>query len=182
MSRIEDHWSRIAGFHVQDDGDIGVVWIAHDTTANVTHLYESAILRSEPLAVIAECIANRGRWIPVAWHTKAKEFVEKLQNSDGEGYRGINFLPEPCSDSQAIAEVISREIWQRMSGSQFRVDKRVGEWLEEYRGFYRDGSEIPMDGYPLMAATRHAIEMLHYAKQNALKESSKLNYPKVAIL
>ena len=179
---IEDYWRRIAGFHVEEDGDMGVVWIAHDTTANVTHLYDAAILRSEVLAVIAECIANRGRWIPIAWHGKAKEFVDRFNNSENEYYRGLNFLHDPCGDSQAIAEVLSREIDQRMKGGQFRRSRALGEWAQEFKGFYKDGSKIPLEGYPLMAATRHAIEMLHYARPLAQPGSKKLNYPKVAIL
>lgn len=173
---VEPTWRRIAGIHVQEDGDIGVVWLALDPLADVTHLYDAALFKREVLAVIGEGISARGRWIPLAWHKDANEFADKLLD------RGINCLPEPCADNQSVAEVISREIWQRMRTSRFRVDQRVGEWLDEFRTFYRDGSKIPTDSHPLMAATRHAIEMLQYAKPQSSPGSNRPNAPKLAIV
>jgi len=32
---IEPSWGRIAGMHVQDDGEIAAVWIAHDTETDI---------------------------------------------------------------------------------------------------------------------------------------------------
>lgn len=173
---IDPTWRRIAGLHIQEDGDAGVVWLAWDQMADVIHLYDAAIFRREVLAVIAEGISARGRWIPVGWHKDAAPFVEKLLD------RGINTLPEPCADSQSTAEVVSREVWQRMRSSRFRVDQRVGEWLAEFNTFYRDESKVPREGFPLMAATRHAIEMLQYARAQSSVGSKRPNYVKVAIV
>src|SRR3990167_5649122 len=69
---VQADWRRIAGLHVQDDGVIGVVWLARDLVADVTHLYDCALFRREVDAVIGEGISARGKWIPVAWHKDAE--------------------------------------------------------------------------------------------------------------
>lgn len=173
---LEPGWRRIAGIHAQDDGTIGAVWIAHDTTSDTTHLYDAAIFRREVLAVIAEGLTARGRWIPVAWQKDATEFADKLLD------RGVNMLPEYCGDSQGTAEVISREVWQRMRTSRFRVERRVGEWLDEYKTFYRDEAKVPLEGFPLMSATRHALEMLAYAMPQQRSGPSGPRYPDVKVI
>ena len=66
----------------------------------------------------------------------------------------------------------SREILTRFRAQTLRYERRVGEWAKEFKAMNRDaktsGSEtrwvVPAKGFPLMAATRHAIEMLLYAK------------------
>lgn len=156
---------------------MGCVWLAHDPLSSVVHCYDAAIIRNDAFAVIAEGIGARGKWIPLAWHKDAEPFTKKLLDE-----YGINVLPDPCADKQSVAETISREIWSRMRSSRFRVDQRVGEWLNEYRSFFRDQSKIPQSGFPLMAATRHAIEMLNYAKPQAMPGSKKMNYPKLALI
>lgn len=173
---IDPSWRRIAGFHAQDDGHIGVVWLAIDPYSDVAHLYDAAVFKREVMAVVAEGISARGRWIPLAWPKSAEEFQKQLLN------RGINCLPEPCAEKQSVAEVISREIWQRMRTSRFRVDQRVGEWLDEFRNFYRDESKVPMEGFPLMAATRYAVEMARYAKPLEHPRSKKRNHPQVSVV
>ena len=171
---LEAWWKRIGGIHVEDDGTIGVVWVAHDQDAGVVHLYDAAIFRTEVKAVIAEGIAARGRHYPIAWRKKDQAFADDLMED------GINIIPEACADNQAMAEVMSREIWQKLRTGQFRVERRVGDWLKEYRRFDRSESKVPTAGFPLMAATRHAIEMLPYARAEQALKSSQPNYPKQA--
>lgn len=173
---LDETWRRMAGIHLEDDGTLGAVWLAHDTVTSVVHLYDAAVFNLEVPAVIIEAIAARGRYFPVAWRKQDKALADKLYDA------GVNILPDPSEDNQAMAEVISREIWQRLRASQFRVDKRVGEWLEEYRKYFRDDSNVPTKGFPLMAATRHAIEMLPFAEAAATGARSKNNYPSIAIV
>lgn len=173
---IEPTWRRIAGVHLEEDGTAGAVFLAHDTVSSVVHCYDAALFRAEVPAVISEGIAARGRWIPIAWRKPDKEFAESLRSA------GLNLLPEPVADNQAVAEVISREIWQRLRAGRFRVDKRVFEWLNEYRSFNREESKVPMNGFPLMSATRYAIEHLAYAKAQSHSVMKGAQYPKVAII
>lgn len=172
---IPDYWKRVAGFHADEDGTIGCVWLAIDDRSNVVHCYDCALFKIEVFAVIADSISARGRWIPLAWRKDDEPFIKKLQDAK------INTLPEPSASNPAVTEVVSRDIWLRMRGSRFKVDETVYQWLEEYKVYYRDESKVPQKGFPLMAATRHAIEQLSYAKAQAMPGSKKRTYPKVAI-
>lgn len=173
---IDPLWKRIAGMHVDDDGTVGVVWLAHDQDSNTVHVYDAAVFRVEVRAVIAEGIGARGRHYPLAYRQKDQAFADDLLDA------GINVIPEACADNQAMAEVLSREIWQKLRTGQFRVERRVGDWLKEYQRYDRDESQVPTKGFPLMSATRHAIEMLPYAKPEKAPGSNKRNYPKLALI
>lgn len=173
---IQSDWYRIAGLQVQEDGTTAVVWAAHDKTTDIVHLYDCALFKREVLAVIAEGINARGRWIPVCWNREAKEIADKLLE------RGVNMMPEHVESSQPAIEAASLEIWERMRSHRFKVDKRLGEWLEEYRTFYRQDRKVPTDTHPLMAATRHAVAQLDYARRQSMRRGATTNYPKVAMV
>lgn len=173
---VDPTFKRIAGMHVEGDGIVGAVWAALDWRANVVHVYDAALFDNEVPAVINEAIAARGRHYPLAWRKPDKEFADALLEA------GVNVLPDPCSDNQAMAEVVSREIQQKMRTGQFKVDQRVGTWLKEYNHFTKDGTHVPRQGFPLMAATRHCIEMLSWAEPERLPGRDVPNHPNVNIL
>lgn len=173
---IEPTWNRISAIHLEDDGTVGAVWLALDTVTSVLHIYDAAVFKQEVEVVIREGIACRGRRIPLAWRKQDKPMAEQLLE------HGINVLHDPCGDTQAYAEVISREIWSRLRTGRLRVDKTVAEWLREYKNYYKDRGQVPLAGFPLMAATRHAIEMLNWAQPEHMPGSRRLNHPKVAIV
>ena len=172
---IDSSYRRIAGVHVQEDGTVAAVWVALDKDTDCVHLYDCAKFSREVLAVIGEGLNARGRWIPIAWEKSAKDMADKLLD------RGCNMLPEPSTDTDAMAEVVSRDVWERMRTDRFKVDKRLAEWLDEYRTFYREDSQVPKTGHPLMSATRHAISQLEYARRQ-MKGKKTVNYPKVAMI
>jgi len=171
---IDPLWKRIAGISCQEDGTIGAVWIAHNKDTDSIHLYDACIFRREVLAVISEGLNCRGRWIPIAWTDKDKDMSDKLLE------KGCNMLYDPYKDNQTVSEVISRDIWERMRTGRFKVDKRLSEWLEEYKTYYRDESKVPK-GFPLMSATRHAVSQLEYAKRQT-PARKQIMFPKVAII
>lgn len=166
-------WKRLAAIHVNEMGEIGAVWFAYDTNTDVLHLYDCCVFKPEVLAVIAEGLNARGRWIPVAWMEKAKEMADNLLD------RGCNMVYEPVKDSSALFEVISRDISERMKTGRFKVDKRLSEWKDEFKTFYKDESR--RERHPLMLATHYAVERLDYAKRQAPARKSA-NYPKIAVL
>ena len=174
---IDSTWRRICGVHAQADGVIGAVWLAHDKETDVIELYDACAFKREPLAVIAEGLVARGRWIPIAWHKDAKEFADNLLN------RGCNMLPDPSEDSDAMAEVRSREILERRDTGRFMVVSRLKNWLDE-ASFLRTEGKVPASGYPLMSATRHAYAQLDYAKRQAKRRPGEkhVNGPRVAMI
>lgn len=170
---IPDNWKRVAGIRCQDDGSIAAVWMARDPDTDVVHLYDACLFAREVLAVIAEGLNCRGRGIPIAWDNK--EIADRLLE------RGCNMLPEAAPDTDAMAEATSREIWERMRSGRFKVERRLSAWLDEYKTFNRTESKVPRDTHPLMAATRHAISQIEYARAERAGVKKKA-YPKVAIV
>lgn len=152
-----------------------MVWLALDPVTSVVHCYDAAVLRDEVFAVISEAIGARGRNVPIAYSKKDQAFADKLREN------GLNTIPEACAEDSSLAEVLSRDLEQRMRASQFRVDKRVGEWLSEFNKYYRRDTKLP-DGFPLMAATRHAIEKLSWARPERLPGVKRQNAPRLAIV
>lgn len=173
---IPDDWPRIAGVHITDGGEVAVVWMAYERDKDTIHLYDCAIFRREVLAVVAEGINARGRWIPVSWASKAKTFADDLLS------RGCRMDVDGCDIDDAMIEVLSRTIWERMRSSRWRVDKRLAEWLDEFKGFQRVAGKVPVTGYPLMAATRIALMTMDRARRHDTAPRRGALYPKVAVL
>jgi hypothetical protein len=173
---IKAHWKRIAGLHRQESGDVAAIWMARDPDSDTVHVYECALYRGEdknPI-IVAEGLNARGRFIPIAHNSK--ELAEKLIQ------RGCNMIPDACKDKTAEAEVISSEIAARMKSGRFRVERRLAEWLDEYKSFYRSDAKVPVASHPLMSATRHAIEMIDWSRAQSSIRKSKQNYAKVAMI
>jgi hypothetical protein len=173
---IAPEWKRLCGIHVTEDGLLAAVWVAHDTQADVIHLYDCCVFRREVMAVIAEGMAARGRWIPIAWDSSAKDMTDKLLE------RGLSPLPDGYKYTDASAEMTARDVWERLRSGRLKVEKRLGEWQEEAKSYTRSDSKVPRGSHPLMAATHHAIARLDWAKRQAPKRGKNINFPKVPIL
>ena len=173
---IKPHWKRVAGLHRQESGDVAAVWIALDPDSDTVHVYECSLYRGDdknPI-IVAEGLNARGRFIPIAHNSK--ELAEKLTD------RGCNMIPDECKEKPAETEVISSEISARMKSGRFRVEKRLAEWLDEYKSFYRTDAKVPTASHPLMSATRHAIERIDWAKSLSSRKASQRHYAKVAMI
>lgn len=156
--KIGKDWPRIAGLHVEDQGDIALIWLANEKEADRVHLYDCVVFRRVELAVIAEGIERRGERIPISWEKDAEEIVQKLKD------RRLWFLEEGYRETKTLAEVNAREIEAMMETDRFKVSQNNAElWLTEARSFYREGEQVPQTGFPLMSATRHAFHSLKQA-------------------
>lgn len=174
---IENSWPRIAGIHAEDDGTIGAVWLAHNKETDTLYVYDCAKFAREVFVVIGEGLNVRGRHIPIAWSDKSKDMADKLLMD-----RGCNMLPEACKDTPAVAEVVSRDIWERMRTGRFVALKRMSEWLDEYKAFYREGGQIPRTAHPLMSATRYAVAQMQYARRKEPKGKKNVNFPRISMI
>ncbi len=154
---IDAWWKRIAAIHVEDDGSVGAVWLADDPTTGVVHIYDAAMFQETVPAVICEGMGARGRFVPVAWRKRDKPMADTLFEA------GINVISEPVEDSVQRISMDSDTINQMLQSQSLRVDRRVSTWMNEYRKFYRQDTKVPDAGFPLMSATRYAIQMLSWA-------------------
>lgn len=174
---IQSYWRRISGVHLQEDGATACVWLAHDRHTDVVHLYDCAVFRREVLAVIAEGLSARGRWIPVAWRKEDKALADDLLE------RGVNIISEPCEDNDGFTEIITRDLWGRMRSGRLKVDKRLSEWMDEFKDFRRHEQKVPETGFPLMAATRHAIAMHDaWARAESPPSAMGANHPNLTVV
>lgn len=156
---------------------MAAVWMAQDRRSDRIHLYDACVFASEVLAVIAEGLNARGRWIPIAWLAKDKATAEMLQK------RGCNMIRDPYEEDDAMAAAISRNILERMRSQRWKVDKRLVNWLEELRSFSTTEGKVPRQGFPLMAATRNAMAMFDdWARAESTASRMALNYPKRTVV
>ena len=170
---INKAWRQIAGFSILESGVMGIVWISVDAEWDVVRIHHAIEMRRESLALPAAEL-NRKRWIPVAWENE--EFAEKLQDD-----YGCNMLPDRSGDDQAQAEVLTNAMLERMKTGRWKFGPGADTWAKEYSAFNRDGGAIDRDSFPLMAATRHAIAQIKYARAEQSSKSGQRLYPKVAI-
>lgn len=171
---IDEFSKRIAGMHVRQNGDVALVWLALDNDTDVIHLYDTAVFRREVLAVIAEGINARGRYIPVAWNDE--KMADKLLQ------RGCRMEIDKADDSDSMAEVLTRDIWERMRTDRWKVDRRLQDWLAEFKTFNREAQQVPRDTHPLMAATRHAMSQLEFARSERAHRSGTKNWSEHAFV
>lgn len=173
---IEPTWKRIVGVHGEDNGTVGAVWLAYDPDTGVARVYDAAKFNDAVPVVMNEGIAARGRNIPLAWRNKDKALVSSFEEA------GLNVLPDPIMESESIREIDSRTINQMLLSSRLRVERRVGSWLKEYRDFRKQAGKVPEEGFPLMAATRHAIRMLSWALPERSQYISKKRSPGIKVM
>lgn len=164
----------IAGMHVSKTGEVSVVWLSHEPLVDDVTIVDAAIFKTEVPIVIAESINARGRWIPVAW--SHQEMADSLLE------RGCRVLPERTSDSDEMAEMVSRDIWERMRTQRLHFDKRLRNWAEEAAVLERTNGKIPKDPAPLMAATRIAMSELRYARRNQPRKIQRKSVNRIAIV
>ena len=129
---LEPLWKRIAGFHVEDAGTLGAVWLAQDDVTSVIYVYDAAVFAREVPAVISEGIAARGRYYPLAWRKEDKAMADMFLDA------GINVLYDPSPDDPGTAAILSRQIWQGLRSKKFFVDKRVTNWRDENKRYFLD--------------------------------------------
>lgn len=182
MARIADkeptispHWRRIAGIYATEEASIGAVWLALEIENGTIHCYDAAIFQREVPVVIGEGLNARGRWIPIAWEKKDEPMVDKLRD------RGCHFLMDPIKEDDTTAEVMSREIWQRMRQSQFKLSRYAKNLREEIADMNRQDFSGNRDNYPLVGALRYAVDKINFAKAQEARKPQK-NYPSKAIV
>jgi hypothetical protein len=171
---VDAYWGRIAGIHSQGDGVVGAVWLAHDKDADVVRVYDAYTFRRQPLAVLADGLIRRGKWVPIAWPKSASVLSKNLLD------RGCNMLHEPSDESIEASDVLTREIVERMNSGRFHAVKHLQSWVDEAQSFARAEGRVPLEGRPLIAATCHAYAQLEYARCQS--SNRKTNYRPVAIV
>ena len=162
--------------HAEDDGTLGVIWIAHDPISSRATVYDAVTFRHEIPLIIHDAIAARGRRFPVAWCQKD----EKLSKEMLDG--GVNMLPESVPWDSATRHLRRNGVLQLLKQHRLQVDSRLGSWVKEQQRWPADGLGFE-HGFPLMHATAHAVKMIEYAQPSAdVAMQHRKNYPELAIV
>lgn len=176
-SMLEPYWKRIGGLHLDDDGTLAAVWMAHDEQSSVVHIYDCALFRETMTPIIVNGITARGRYIPMAWRKQDQAIKIELEEE------GIDMLPDPTEDNQASIARGLNLIKQFIGANRLRVDRRVKQWLDEYRMLSTDGiGNAPERGFPLISATRHALSNLNWAEAEYDSVPVTKNHPDVTVV
>lgn len=174
---IREDARRICGLEHDDRGTYAAVWLAQDPQTHRIRVYDCAMWRhGEVLAVLAEGLNARGRWIPIAWADEV--LAEKLRRD-----HKLAMLPAPAPVEGTSVELASRELLQMMRARIFTVDAHCAEWQQEFKTYTKFDDRVPTEGYPMMAATRHAVQCLVRARaQSNYAAQQQKNYPKISLV
>lgn len=182
--RLDPWLKRIAGMHHEDNGDLGLVWLAVDDRAGTMTIYDCALFRMEVPAVIQLGITARGRYIPIAWRKQDEPTATMLLDA------GCNVIPEHITETPSSIEMDTQDVFQKLRAQTLRVERRVQEWQSEYKRIQRevksDGASnrwtVPARGFPLIAATRCAVKSLEWAEAETDRHATTENYPAMRII
>lgn len=174
---IPEHFQRICGLHTDESGDYSAVWLALDTDNGRIRVSDCAIWREGEMSVVlAEALHARGRWIPIAWDNETLATELKRQHR-------CMMLPNKAPDTAEAVDLAFRDLQQRMRARIFTVDAHCTEWLAEFNRFTEFGAKrIPTEGFPLMSATRIAVQNIQRARALGPKAAHTKNYPKLALV
>jgi hypothetical protein len=182
--KLQPYWKRIAGMNHEDNGDLGVVWIAIDDRSGSFTIYDCALFRMEVPAVIQYGITARGRHIPLAWRKQDEPTATMLLDA------GCNVIPEHVTETPASIEVDTQEVFQRLKAQTLSVERRVREWQTEYTRMQREVKsegttnrwQVPAKGFPLISATRIALKCSDWAEAETDRYRATDNYPDLRII
>ncbi len=174
---IPDHYRRICGLHTDEEGDYAAVWLVMDPSSGRIRVNDCAVWREGEMSVIvAEALHARGRWIPIAWDNEALATELKRKHR-------CMMLPEKALDTDDAVDLAFRALQERMRTRLFTVDGHCSEWLTEFKRFTEFGSKRIPGGFPLMSATRVAMQNLERSRAKGPREAAPTkNYPKLAIV
>jgi hypothetical protein len=118
--------------------------------------------------------ASRLESIPIAWERSAEPFANRLLELDCAMLRDDLAYTE----TPEVARYITMELEERMRLRTFDVMPSNTAWLEEHTRFGLDhDGQIPLTGFPLMSATRHAFAQIDRARVPGEK-MAPIVYPK----
>ena len=174
--KIPSHWPRLCGVDLGYDHPFASVWLAWDRDTDTIYVYDCYREKNALMAVQADAVNKRGKWIPIVWPHDGlihdKKSGKPLRDIYAEEF-GMNMKREcfsnPPSPGEkegsggAGVEVGIQELINRMETGRFKVFSNLTEWFEEFRMYHRQDGKIVKLYDDLMSATRYASQSLRFA-------------------
>jgi len=161
---IPRHWARLNALDLgYGDHPTACAFFAHDRDTDVLHIYDTYKNKEVRLAVHADAILMRPKWIPTTYPHDAG----KHDPGSGENYanlyrqKGVKMtsehatFPEGGFNVEPGIEMLS----ERMGSGRLRVFSHLEQWFDEYRTYHRKDGIIVDERDDLMSATRYGAMM-----------------------
>jgi hypothetical protein len=148
--RIPSIWQRVYAIDF-DHAWFAAVWGAHDRATGNIYLYDAYLAPRTDLAIHADEVRQRGRWIPGLFEPWARG------RSEASGLRSIDRLVGVGLDLFDVTgdpEVGVAVVAEMLTSGRLRVFRTMDLWLTAYRQYQRtdDGDLVDRDDH-LMRAT-----------------------------
>lgn len=187
---IPSHWPRVCGLDIGWDHPTACAWVAWDRDTDTVYVYDIYRVKEQTPVVHAAAIRAKGKWIPVVWPH------DGLQHDKGSGaqiakqYRDLEVRMHPEKSTHAPekwkkegtggygVEAGIQDMLSRMQTGRFKVFQTCGDWIDEYRTYYRKDGLIVKENDDLMSATRIAVMMLRHAK---VQETPRQSIPLASV-
>lgn len=188
---IPSHWARIVGLDFGWTHPTAAAWIAWDRDTDTIYVYDCYRVKEQPVAVHANAIQARGKWIPVAWpHDGENETAVGPQLAVQYRSAGCNMLAERAhylvhnehddtTSSSVSVEAGLQDMLTRMQSARLRVFSHCNDWFEEFRLYHRDEGKVVKERDDLMSATRYGVMMLRHAITAPVLDTSLRSRPAV---
>ncbi len=163
-------WPRLAAIDFgHGDHPTAAVWLAHDTEADVVHVYDAYRNRDPGIVLHAAAIKARGGWLPVAWPHDGMQTDRVSAQTIAGHYRvqGLKLLANHAThkDGGIGVEAGLMDMLERMRSGRWKVAEHLADWWEEYRLYHRKDGLLVKVRDDLMSASRYGLMMIRHAQR-----------------
>lgn len=150
LGHIPETFNRFAALAI-DKAYVTGVWFAIDRANEVFHVYDTHVALRSSLAMLADAIWRRGKWIPILIDPTDEGRSEEDGLEIAERLASFQLqINQGSIDYDAGLEVMS----QKLETGRLKVNAYQQHWLGEYRRMGRDDKGDPQfTGNNLMRAT-----------------------------
>jgi len=166
-----------------DNNYVTCVWQAYDRMNDVSRIYEVYRKPRVEMAIHAEAIRQRGRWIPILFDLEGRKTKSQSnkRRTKAEGQRLGYHLSDlrldindiSINESQGVDETATRLV-----AGTLKIHEDQTDWLDEYRRYRRDEKDqIIAEADDIMRATQmlmlHGLELAITERQMQSAEDAE---------
>ena len=176
---VPSHYRVIRAMDLGTRHPTGIVWLAHDSEADVVYLVKDYAVKGEPAAVHAAAANALWSHAPLVFPPD----VDTTEKGSGKTVRRFyqdaglsNTLDFRNPDGTRYVEPGIIELLERMKTGRFKVFNTCQHFLREFRLYHRDEKgRIVKENDDVLDAVRYGVQMLSYATNT----QPRVNKPKV---
>jgi len=179
---IPKHWVQIAGIDFGWDHPTAAANLAWDRDSDVMYVTKVYRKREAPVHTHAAALKPWGAWLPWSWPHDGNNDTAAGENLASQyKAQGLGFLQERATfeDGSNSVEAGLMDMLDRMVTGRWKVFSTCTEWLEEFRLYHRKDGKVVKERDDTISASRYALMMKRFAKQNAPASGWKFEARKV---